>query len=289
MSKLILYDIPPPKYSELNKLVNFLPNTIKNSYYQYRFCCHQLNLELPLELWHEIIYSLCEIRPNQVPNNKILEWFDQYIHDPRQHQLNPVFMDTDYSGGIAVAMVYLTSNDINVSYKLDFIPFNNHIPQDLSNSRIASLRIPKLGELMVGIVKDDRIKSVRFELNGYSVLYDVNSLYEYTFDRVYSHAMEQISGTANSVTYGTDINALMNSQYENKQKITFWSADIMPFSLMSSPYGSIYVNVEITGYMDGIKLLYAHFDSETRNWMALHPVTYKNVSYKNGMIEVNGL
>lgn len=110
MSRLVLYDFPPPKYSKLNKLVKYLPYTMKNTYYQLRICCYQNNLELPNELWNEIIYQLCEPIEDQVLSYKVLDWYNKYIHDKRQHTLNPVLMSVSNKVDNSVENCYLCAD-----------------------------------------------------------------------------------------------------------------------------------------------------------------------------------
>lgn len=281
MSKLVLYDISPAKYSGLNELIKFLPQNIRNTYYQYRLCCHQLNLELPLELWCEIIYLFCGLRSNPVPDNKILEWYDQYIRDKRQHELNPVLMSVTNSGN-AVSIAYLCADDIDISY--DLISIRLEGPNGFYHATI-----PRLGDLMVGIVQDDRIKSIKFTMNGTPVKYQVNELYEYTIGKAYSHTIEQVSDTNISTTtaFHPDIKLLQDSKYLNEQNIRFWSADIMPFSLINGSWTDIFMELETNEPMSDIKLLYANMGPYLRKSVVSIPITYKNLQYINGMIMVN--
>lgn len=278
MSKLVLYDIPPSKYSELKGLVNFLPDDLKQSYYQYRICYYQLQLDLPLELWNEIIYLLCEIRSNIIPDNKILDWFDQYIHDPRQHKLNPVLMDTT-TGSLYTG--YLRADGVNISYKPVSIRLEG--PDCFYHTRILYY-----ADLMVGIIQDDRIKSIKFTMDGKSIIYQVNDLYEYTFKRAYSHTIEQVSQTNITTTTGfhPDIKLLLDPKYLNKENIKFWSVDIMPFSMANCPFTEIFMEIETNEPMTDIKLLYAFLSPELRISVGNNPINYKNLEYNSEIIMV---
>jgi len=279
MSKLVLYDIPPAKYSGLNELIKFLPQNIQNTYYQYRLCCHQLNLELPLELWCEIIYLFCGVRSNPVPDNKILEWYDQYIRDKRQHELNPIFMNT--SDSFNIAGFY---NDIDVSYDLRTIPLNGH-------GNRYNVHVPRLGNLMVGIVQDDKIKSITFTMGGgYPFKYNVSELYGYALDCVYSHSINNIlEMQASLITpFSFKMELLLDPKYENKQKLKFWSApDIMPFSIINAPYHDMFIELETTEQMTNITLLYAYLPINIRNNMVKDPLSYRKIKYCGGMVYLN--
>lgn len=275
MSKLALYDFPPPKYSELNKLVKYLPLIIKNAYYQLRVCCYQSNLELPTELWNEIIYQICEPIENPILDYKVLDWYDKYIHDKTQHNINPILMDTTNisSGGV---MGYLCSG-VDMVYNLQTVKLSNY----------NTLTIPRNGDLVVGIVKDDRIKSISFEFGGSSpIKYQVSELYEYTLNKVYSHSLDEIIKTniSTATAFTPDLNLLLDLKYLNKQNMMFWSADTMPFSLISSPYHSILMQLETTEPVTEIKLLYGHTRTEIRNHLGNNMIQYKNLTYNTGMI-----
>ena len=277
MSELILYDFPPSKYNDIKELIKYLPLATKNTYYQYRICCYQTDLYLPNELWNEIVYLLCEPIADQVVNYKLLDWFDLYIHDKRQHDLNPILMHASHIGN-AVEMGYLCAG-IDISYGLKGVGMTHN-----------TVRIPRLADLVVGIVKDDRIKSIEFTMGGIPIKYQVNELYEYTFGKVYSHTLDEITQTNISTTnaFIPDLNQLLDPKYLNKQNTVFWSVDIMPFSLLNAQWHDIFVELEVSEPMTEIKLLYGALGTEIRNDIVKGLICYKNLKYDSGMILVNG-
>lgn len=147
--------------------------------------------------------------------------------------------------------------------------------------------IPALSDLVVGIEKNWRIISIKFTVGGIPFKYMVDELYEYTLESVYSHSMNVITSTNTTlVAYNPDLNKLLAPNHLNNQNTKFWSVDIMPFSLVSAPYDTIYIDLEVIEPITEIKLLYAYLKPEIRNDIVKNIICYKNITYSDGTLSV---
>jgi hypothetical protein len=142
MSRLVWYDNIPGPYDDQGKN---LPIAVKNSYYEFRTRAYRLfgkNGGLPNELWNEILkilFILCAPIQTPVPVNKIFEWFDNYIHSPEQHRLNPVFINTTGNHIITTSLLERTELSLSL-YSIRLNP-----------GPIKELSIPGYGDLVYRI------------------------------------------------------------------------------------------------------------------------------------------
>lgn len=294
MSKFVWYNFEiPSKYSNLDTLINWLPNNLQEKYNAYKLCCDDANLYLPQELWASILHLLCEPKNTQnddiittdmldivkqqkleikeivVEPKDILNWYDNYISNPALHENNPVFL----SENSYACIIYL-------SVKHNF----NHsiLLHTINNTGNNEFNIPRLGDLFLGIQKNPNIISIQIDMyNVPSYKIKAQDLYEFKFAKMYTHTLSELD----DICSGHDMLEIYKQKYIYDSEI-YWSfRDIMPISLLNA-LCTVKLTVETVNDipLDDIKILYGFIAGYNRSKMCALPLEYKNIIYGCGMV-----
>jgi len=217
---------------------------------------------------YNILYGSDSIplKESHTLNGGYLNWLDKYVHDPIQHESNPMLIHCSPTEANPTTCIgYLCTEKIDLAYCLMSLSEIRH-PDD-------SIYIPRNGDMVVGIEKDERIESITIIFNehgGGSKRIDTSEMFEFK-PKYYCPSMEDISGCE------PHKNQLFDPKFRGKD-ITIW---YWPFNQISTPCTSL--SITTTPRVDSIKVLYALLDNDHRDsLLGIRSYKHNGIIYEDG-------
>lgn len=271
MNQLITY-VEPSIFSNLSNIITFIDPLYINGLYTFKLCCDKSKLFLPTDIWKLIIYNLCLYKAIPVDKKRILDWFDDYITNPLQQKLNPILV-VKYGCTPPKYLIFGSQNkSSNVGYEICNITLNNN-----------KCGLYRYGDIFLGIVKNESIKSIKINIqrvfpDGWTshdqiLTYNQTDLYEFKFQNVYSHSLDDIMNNKNK---------LFEEQYKIAYPQTYWTMrDIFPFNCINSYRTNITFTFETVSPLTQVEFLYAWVENNKK--LKTDYLKYKGMLYFDGM------